>query len=264
MAKKSKKGKSQKKQNAEQLQLQVERTPVPTALEPRREDGTLRSRGSKRQIQWINDMLDGKVLEASSVFAARVADLDKDQKKQFIESLRSQLPEMSYDGINQMIGALKVLPEKQPKGGTSRVPEPRDPTASTNGRVQVKYENVPTDQGTRRMGRAVLPSGEKVLGGSYGIKTKKDERFANDVSFFKVWIGDRGGWRVQYYVSDDLHRVQLSVDTQIDILKKIAKNPAKAAARFGHEFGHCAICGRGLTNDESRERGIGPVCAERL
>lgn len=262
MAKKGKKGKGKIKG---QLELPVERTPVPAALfEDRREDGTLKSKGSKKQIQWINDMLDGKVLEASSMFASAFAGLDKEQKDKVVQNLKDQLPDMSYDGINQMIGALRSCPNKAPKGGANRVPEPRDPTASTNGRVHVKYENVPTDQGTRRMGRAVLPTGEQVLGGSYGIKTRKDPRFVNDVTFFKLWIGDRGGWRVQMYVSDDLHRVQLSVDTQIDVLRKIAKNPAKAAARFGHEFGHCAICGRGLTNDESRARGIGPVCAERL
>jgi hypothetical protein len=33
------------------------------------------------------------------------------------------------------------------------------------------------------------------------------------------------------------------------------------AAEFGKLYGVCAICGRTLTNEESIERGIGPICA---
>jgi Family of unknown function (DUF6011) len=254
-------GKKSKKQKKDQ----VVRTPVPAALAngaSLREDGTNKQNGSTRQIKWICDMLDGKVLEASSVFAAAVADLTPEQKKHFIEDLKSRLPEMSYDGINKMIVALKGLPAKSPRGGAERVPEPMGAKPDVTARVE--YKDVITDQGKRRSGYLKLPDGTKVLAGSYGIKTKNDERFVNSVSFFKLWIGDRGGWNLKLYVSDDTHRVQLSPATQEDILRKIAKNPMKAASRFGHEFKKCGICGRGLTNDESRERGIGPVCAERL
>ena len=36
------------------------------------------------------------------------------------------------------------------------------------------------------------------------------------------------------------------------------------AAAFGHLHGICAICGATLTNPESVERGIGPVCLEKI
>lgn len=253
MGKKSKKGKA-KDQPAEVGT--VARSTVPSAL------SNGERRGSERQIKWICDMLDGKVLEASSVFAARVADLTPKQKKKFIEELKGRVPDMSYDGINQMIGALKVLPKKSPRGGSDGVPEPRDAAPDVGARVE--YRNVTTDAGVKRIGNLVLPGGVKIMAGSYGVKTKNDDRFANDVSFFKLWIGDRGGWNLQMYVSDDLHRVQLANGTKTDMIQKIAKNPYKAATRFGHEFKRCGICGRGLTADESRDRGIGPVCAGRL
>jgi hypothetical protein len=262
MAKKAKKQKKLKGQ--QELPIPVERTPVPAALNNGlREDGTRKDRGSTKQIKWINDMLDGKVLEASSVFGAALADLSPKQKDKFVQGLRDQLPEMSYDGINQMIAALKACPAKSPSGGETLRPEPRVQGAHPQVGAKVEYHNVTTDQGTKRMGRIVLPNGKKVLAGSYGLKTKK-MGFANDVSFFKVWIGDRGGWNVKLYVSDDTNRVMLTPATQLELLEKIAKNPQKAAARFGWEFKRCGICGRGLTKDESRERGIGPVCAERL
>lgn len=34
------------------------------------------------------------------------------------------------------------------------------------------------------------------------------------------------------------------------------------ASEFGVRFGVCAVCGRTLTNPDSIDRGIGPVCAE--
>jgi hypothetical protein len=39
---------------------------------------------------------------------------------------------------------------------------------------------------------------------------------------------------------------------------------AEDAAAFGHQFGVCAVCGAALTDPESVERGIGPVCATRV
>lgn len=40
-----------------------------------------------------------------------------------------------------------------------------------------------------------------------------------------------------------------------------AADPAAAAKAFGLRTGVCSCCGRELTNAESRERGIGPICA---
>lgn len=35
------------------------------------------------------------------------------------------------------------------------------------------------------------------------------------------------------------------------------------AAFFGQVYGFCGVCGRTLTNEESKKRGIGPVCLEK-
>ena len=43
-----------------------------------------------------------------------------------------------------------------------------------------------------------------------------------------------------------------------------AANPEIAAVAFGKAWSTCAVCGLLLTNDESIERGIGPVCAEKF
>lgn len=44
------------------------------------------------------------------------------------------------------------------------------------------------------------------------------------------------------------------------LLRKVLDDPLSAARRYGLELGTCSDCGRTLTNAESREYGIGPVC----
>jgi Family of unknown function (DUF6011) len=43
-------------------------------------------------------------------------------------------------------------------------------------------------------------------------------------------------------------------------LIKIAENPLDAAVRYGRETGTCSCCGAELTNAQSIELGIGPIC----
>jgi hypothetical protein len=46
-------------------------------------------------------------------------------------------------------------------------------------------------------------------------------------------------------------------------LKVIAENPSEAAVRWGRKTGNCSCCGRELTDPESIEAGIGPICATK-
>jgi hypothetical protein len=43
-----------------------------------------------------------------------------------------------------------------------------------------------------------------------------------------------------------------------------AADPEAAAIAYGRKFGQCAICSRELSNQESIDRGIGPICAEKF
>jgi Family of unknown function (DUF6011) len=47
-------------------------------------------------------------------------------------------------------------------------------------------------------------------------------------------------------------------------LEEIARNPRAASELYGRELGVCGVCGRTLTDEESRAAGIGPVCAGRM
>jgi hypothetical protein len=43
-----------------------------------------------------------------------------------------------------------------------------------------------------------------------------------------------------------------------------AADPEAAAIAYGRQFGQCAICARELSNQESIDRGIGPICADKF
>ena len=66
---------------------------------------------------------------------------------------------------------------------------------------------------------------------------------------------------VYVLASDNEHRVPRPAAEAI--IAKIALDSKAAAGRYGQEFGHCGLCGRGLTDEVSRAIGIGPVCREK-
>jgi hypothetical protein len=49
----------------------------------------------------------------------------------------------------------------------------------------------------------------------------------------------------------------------LTLARRIAEDPNGAMIRFGQVVGSCGHCGRTLTNQASREAGIGPVCARK-
>ena len=85
--------------------------------------------------------------------------------------------------------------------------------------------------------------------------------------FYKVDRPDEGRWAGYTFLavqaSDDLHPIKMT-DTKRRILAKIAEDPKAALLLYGQEIGSCGHCGRTLTDETSRERGIGPVCARKL
>ena len=65
-------------------------------------------------------------------------------------------------------------------------------------------------------------------------------------------------------VEGKFHRTRECTDEQTAKVAEVAKDPAAAARAYGLRTGSCSICGRELTNADSRARGIGPICAGRM
>lgn len=84
-----------------------------------------------------------------------------------------------------------------------------------------------------------------------------------DLRFYRVSCPQEGRWAgwifVSVFASDEEHPIK-GFAAKREILTKIAVDPAAASRRFGQEIGSCGICGRTLTDETSREYGIGPVC----
>lgn len=76
-------------------------------------------------------------------------------------------------------------------------------------------------------------------------------------------ITDDTYFTVNLRVSDSLRR--LAWPNALTILRKIEQaGVLEASMAYGRELGECGNCGRALTNEKSRERGIGPICASQL
>lgn len=54
-----------------------------------------------------------------------------------------------------------------------------------------------------------------------------------------------------------------SAEVESNIIKAV-DNPLEAARLYGHRTGICSCCGRALTNGESIDLGIGPICREKF
>lgn len=84
--------------------------------------------------------------------------------------------------------------------------------------------------------------------------------------FYKVNTPTEGRWDgftfVQVQASDELHPVR-NRSQRMAVLDAIADDPQSAAERYGREIGECGVCGRTLTDEASRARGIGPICADK-
>lgn len=100
-------------------------------------------------------------------------------------------------------------------------------------------------------------SPEDVPDGRYAVEIDGQLVFVKvDVVEFGKWAG----WTfVSQQVSDDF--IRMSRDRQNAALDQVRQDGAeRAATRYGRELGVCGVCARTLTNENSREAGIGPVC----
>jgi hypothetical protein len=96
--------------------------------------------------------------------------------------------------------------------------------------------------------------------GRYAVDTDEGH-----LAFYRVKADKEGVVTVKLQVSDELRT--LPFKTAMTVMEKIEAAGIEAAmTRYGKELRVCGapMCGRTLTNEESRERGIGPVCATKM
>jgi hypothetical protein len=96
-----------------------------------------------------------------------------------------------------------------------------------------------------------------VKAGRYAVNNEQGK-----LAFYRVSRPTDGKWKgwtfVDVMASDERHPIK-GFAAKKAILEKIAADP-DAGPRFGREIGSCYVCGRTLTDELSRQLGIGPVC----
>lgn len=102
-----------------------------------------------------------------------------------------------------------------------------------------------------------VPEGRYAVRGSDGV-----------VKFYKVDRPTEGRWAgytfVKVQASDDLYPVKGKGPREA-VLAAIAEAGIEASMTlYGRELGKCGHCGRTLTDEDSRARGIGPICFAKM
>ena len=105
----------------------------------------------------------------------------------------------------------------------------------------------------------VTPVAADVPEGRYAVELNGALRF------YVVQYG-KGRWSGRVFVSrqssDNL--LKISAHEAHEARRAIAQDARAAMVRYGRELGVCGVCGRALTDEESRAAGVGPICAARI
>lgn len=160
-----------------------------------------------------------------SLLRERETDRLTEQQRAWLEG--ADLQTLNKEQASRVITTLKALPKVTPM---------------TRARVQGGPRSVPN-------GRYAIDEGDGVL------------------RFFKVNSPTEGRWVgwtfVDIQASDELYPIKDRARKDA-ILTLIAIDVKGAMLRYGQEIGCCGHCGRTLTNEVSRELGIGPICRAKM
>jgi hypothetical protein len=104
----------------------------------------------------------------------------------------------------------------------------------------------------------------QVAEGRYALRNVPG--YDNTVAFFHVSRPTEGKWTGRTFVDQYRSDEELPVrgEGARKVLELIAADPKAAMILFGQETETCGHCGRRLTDDDSRAKGIGPVCGAKL
>lgn len=177
-----------------------------------------------KQLNYISALVQERDLLASAKVMDEAGAMDEAEYKQYIGNLVSKAATLTREQASAWIERLLELPRKE------------------------------------RASAAPAASQYEVPAGRYAV-----EREDGALAFYRLDRPTEGRWAGYMFLSvqasDEPHPIKGHAAKEA-ILSKIAEDPAGAARRYGQEIGSCAICGRTLTDEASREYGIGPVCRE--
>jgi hypothetical protein len=207
------------------------------------------------------------------------------------EAIRAQISGMTKARASRYIDRLvEILDEREPKTANAGTERPASKKQADFLRTLLDEREHPSPDRLR----AKLDAGEigskqassiiEDLLASRRLSVYRDDvpagRYAltgedGTTDFYKVDRPTEGKWAGRVFarllVASGGHGVESLREERVGrgqtagVLDRIAEAGVQSAMeRFGRELGSCGHCGRALTNAESIERGIGPVCAGKM
>jgi len=154
------------------------------------------------------------------------------------DALAQTLTTLTKSEASMLIGKLLACPWKSTAPAVP-VPAPKNPAPVT------PINNVPK---TPKIGE-----------GHYAVVD-------NDgvLKFYSVQVPEDGQWKGYTFLAYEAGDRYMPIKDRAErnrIFELIAKNPEEAMKEYGRKIGKCGHCHRKLTDQESRDRGIGPICA---
>jgi hypothetical protein len=178
-----------------------------------------------------------------------------DRQKAFIESLAAERAEM--------LAAMALgggTPQEQERAKfvvrVLRGESGTVPTAAASNAIDWLLRDVRRDAPAAAAPAVDVPAGRYALVNTDGI-----------VKFYAVDRPTEGRWAGYVFVnalgSEERYPIRDRAE-KARILAEIGADVDDARVRYGVELGRCGNCGRALTDETSRQAGIGPDCADRL
>jgi len=121
----------------------------------------------------------------------------------------------------------------------------------------------PRAQGGSSTSRIMASEFPTVTEGHYAVTSHTGN---NDLDFFRVDTPAEGQWAGRLFVKRVIggRPDQAIRGSEARELLKLAEDaPVEARRRYGVEIGRCSCCNRHLTDETSRELGIGPECRRK-
>lgn len=107
--------------------------------------------------------------------------------------------------------------------------------------------------------RSITASATEVPAGHYAVEQD------DTIVFLQVDRPTEGRWAGKVFVKlqhgDEYTNMGREAGSTM-LMRIISQGVKECSTRYGRELGRCGVCHRTLTNEESREAGIGPVCRE--
>jgi hypothetical protein len=215
--------------------------------------------GRQDRIHTPGERMDGRTFGSAHPDALRPSTPSEAQVR-FCTTLLAEVYPGQDERQATMLARFEGLTRKAASEGLDRLIAMRDAGRTTRPVVAPASSGIPGQDGTPPLAAParVLPD---VPAGHYAVDNAE-----GILRFYEVDRPTEGRWAGRTFVSvlasDERHPVKGAAGAAV--LAKIAEDPMAAMLRYGQEIGRCGHCNRTLTDEASRARGIGPVCAGRM